>query len=213
MKNKTSAERRKRERLLKKIYELIKDKKAVFLTMSFNEETLKKTSAETRKRYIKNYLKNETALYIANIDYGAKNGREHYHAIVKATTLKINDLSYYLKNKYETIKDFINLKAYKYGNIQANFICKNGVFYNDKELKKTALIYYNHALKETTKNNKLIISRKEPSQEQQLKRLERLARATKREIKNNDYIEEIINEEANEDTYINIYDAYALRYK
>ena len=212
MKNETSAERRKRERLLKKIYELIKDKKAVFLTMSFNEETLKKTSAETRKRYIKNYLKNETALYIANIDYGAKQGREHYHAIVKATTLKINDLSYYLKNRYEKIKDFINLKAYKYGNIQANFICKNGVFFNDIELKKTALIYYNHALKETTKNNKLIISRKEPSQEQQIKRLERLTRAT--EIKQKDIdIEETINEETNQDLYINIYDAYALKYK
>ena len=48
--------------------------------MSFNDATIQKTNAETRKRYIKNYLKNETALYIANIDYGAKKGREHYHA-------------------------------------------------------------------------------------------------------------------------------------
>ena len=71
---------RQRQRVIKKIYDLIKNKDAIFLSMSFNDPTIQKTNAETRKRYIKNYLKNETALYIANIDYGAKKGREHYHA-------------------------------------------------------------------------------------------------------------------------------------
>ena len=79
---------RKRQRIIKKIYEMIKNGKALFITMSFNDATMKKTNAETRKRYIKAYLNNETALYIANVDYGTKHGREHYHAIALTNTLK-----------------------------------------------------------------------------------------------------------------------------
>lgn len=174
MKTKTEkTQARKRQRVIKKIYDLIKNKDAIFLSMSFNDATMQKTNAETRKRYIKNFLKNETAQYIANIDYGAKKGREHYHAIIKANTLTSDYLMRYYE-KYEIIKNYINIKAYKYGNIKADFIGKNYGFKNDAEIKKTAINLYNHAIKETTNNNKLIYSRKEPSRKQQIERLKRL---------------------------------------
>lgn len=168
---KSQAEKRKEQRTIKKIYDLIKDKKAVFLTMTFNDETLKNTNQETRKRYIKEYLKSESALYIANIDYGTKHEREHYHAIVKATLL------IYVERAYQNIKDLIDLKAYKYGQIKAEKIGNKYGFKNDKDIKKTAKYLYEHSIKETTKNNKLIVSRKEPTIQQEYERLNRLKKS------------------------------------
>lgn len=53
----------------------------IFGTLNFNDETLFNTNETTRKKYVERYLKDQTLHYIANIDYGAKKGREHYHFI------------------------------------------------------------------------------------------------------------------------------------
>ena len=55
----------------------------VFATFTFTDEALKATSAKTRRRYVSWACKAFTDEYVANIDFGAKNGREHYHAILK----------------------------------------------------------------------------------------------------------------------------------
>lgn len=162
------AQLRKRQRIIKKIYEMIKNRKALFITMSFNDATMKKTNAETRKRYIKAYLNNETALYITNVDYGTKHEREHYHAIALTNTLKS------VKEIYKPYTDIINLKAYKYGNIRADFIGAKYNFKTDKQIKETATHLYEHAIKPTTRNNKIIFSRCEPTESAQIERLKRL---------------------------------------
>lgn len=56
---------------------------AFFLTLTFNNEILASTSQETRRRYVSRILKRYCSKYVANIDFGSKNGREHYHAIVE----------------------------------------------------------------------------------------------------------------------------------
>lgn len=56
---------------------------AVFLTLTFNDDILASTSQETRRRYVTRLLKRYCSKYVANIDFGSKNGREHYHAIVE----------------------------------------------------------------------------------------------------------------------------------
>lgn len=58
-----------------------KDYKIIFGTLTFSDKKLEKTSKETRRRYVQRFLKEneEIEYYIANIDYGEKNGREHYH--------------------------------------------------------------------------------------------------------------------------------------
>lgn len=53
-----------------------------FITLTFKNEVLENTNEQTRRKYVTRYLKNEFVSYVANIDYGAKNGREHYHAVV-----------------------------------------------------------------------------------------------------------------------------------
>lgn len=54
-----------------------------FLTLTFSDETLNKTSEETRRRYVARVLKAFAVQYVANIDYGGERGREHYHAVIR----------------------------------------------------------------------------------------------------------------------------------
>lgn len=73
---------RRVKRVKKRCSELIFSGSALFLTLTFSNDTLDRTSVETRRKYIQRFLKSQTSFYIANIDFGDKNGREHYHAIV-----------------------------------------------------------------------------------------------------------------------------------
>lgn len=54
----------------------------VFCTLTFSDEVLASTTAQTRRRYVSRWCKSVSPLYVANVDFGSKNGREHYHAIV-----------------------------------------------------------------------------------------------------------------------------------
>lgn len=81
-----------------------------FVTFSFSNETLDKTTAKTRKRIIRRLLSNADD-YIINIDYGYKNLREHYHCVI---ALK-KDSYGSSKNKYGYEKISL-LDDYKLGN-------------------------------------------------------------------------------------------------
>lgn len=54
----------------------------VFLTLTFSDDTLEKTTVKTRRAYVQRFLRSHGAAYVANIDYGAENDREHYHAVI-----------------------------------------------------------------------------------------------------------------------------------
>ena len=124
-------------RLKKRIAEYLQMGQCIFLTLTFTDETLKNTNEETRKKYVKRYLKSCSNYYIANIDYGKKNEREHYHAII--------------------LSEKINYKMWhKYGAIKGEKIRSNGI--SEKRLGKYISKLTNHAIKETTKRNAIIYS-------------------------------------------------------
>ena len=157
--NKTET-RRRRNRAFKKTLEYITNYKAVFLTITFNDDAFKNLKDTMRIRKVREYLKKECALYIANVDYGKKGNREHFHALAIATTYTEQDLTHYKdKNELMKYKNHINLKAWKYGTINAErIIIKKG----DEE--NTAERLTEHYFKETTiKDNvkKLIYSKGE----------------------------------------------------
>ncbi len=54
-----------------------------FLTLTFADKAFENTTDRTRHRYASSFLNAISADYIANVDYGEQNHREHYHAIVK----------------------------------------------------------------------------------------------------------------------------------
>jgi len=109
----------------------------VFLTLTFTDEVLSKTSIETRRTYVRKFLKENCDAYVANIDFGGKKGREHYHALA--------------------FTDFVNLKGWKYGNIDAEKV-KAGKDDLERTCKYVAKLS-NHALKVDGKAPRLIYSR------------------------------------------------------
>lgn len=123
-------------------FQIVKDGKAIFLTLTFTDSVLAATSELTRRSYVSRFLKEQCSNYLANIDFGSKSEREHYHAIVKPLGKKI-DLG----------------KWAKYGLINAQRI-KN----TDADLVRTAKYVAKltfHALKTVGQRYRLIFSRKQ----------------------------------------------------
>lgn len=122
---------------------LVFTEKAFFLTLTFRDDVLAKTSAESRRRYVSRALKKVSAngRYIANVDFGKENGREHYHAIVEAVNVEA------LKEYWEKRYGFVDLR--KIGG-------------KEKDLKKTTK-YINklnaHCFKDSTHLHRVIYSR------------------------------------------------------
>lgn len=133
-----NAQNKRVKNLKKKIANMLGLGKCCFLTLTFKPETLQNTSAETRKDYVRRFLKENYSKYIANIDYGARNDREHYHAIVL-----LNDLA--------------NFKLWhKYGAINSQNIWQTN---SETKISKYITKLTNHAIKETCKRSAIIYSR------------------------------------------------------
>lgn len=162
---------RAKRRLYNKIKKALNCYRCQFLTLSFSDEILNRTSEATRERYIRNFLKRETAYYIANKDYGKKNKREHYHAFIIASTLKSTEIK---ERHLRAIKNQINCRAYKLGNISARFIATRYHFKGETEHETTALNITNHFYKDTTQESRIITSRNIPSKAEQIDRIKRL---------------------------------------
>lgn len=112
-----------------------------FITLTWNDAALKNNSFENRKKRIRYVLNQTCDDFIANIDFGDKNGREHYHAI----TLNCCDLELAALQK-----DF-------------GFICVECVNDNTSKLVEYLDKLRNHALKESAGFGKnLIYCRKRP---------------------------------------------------
>ena len=136
--NKASYERT--NRLKKRISDMLLSGDCLFLTLTFNDNTLNETSADTRRQYVRKYLKQFNAKYVANIDFGSKNHREHYHAVINASNI---DLSSWRK----------------YGNINIERVRNRNIDKDKTKLSKYIAKLSNHAIKETTKRCSLLYSR------------------------------------------------------
>lgn len=55
-----------------------------FVTLTFKSSVLDNTSDLTRRRYVTRALKDNSTYYVANIDFGDKKEREHYHAVTNS---------------------------------------------------------------------------------------------------------------------------------
>ena len=72
--------RRRKKRALEKI-EAMMPHNPIFVTLTFNDATLERTTPQQRRLLVVRYLKAHASQYLANIDFGKDNGREHYHVI------------------------------------------------------------------------------------------------------------------------------------
>ena len=129
------ADRMRTKRLRWRVENMLKAGNCVFATLTFTDSVLQNTSPETRRRYVTRYLKSQQAQYVANIDYGGKNGREHYHAVVQG---RIDPL------------------AWSYGALNVKKVRDTS---KPIKLAKYVNKLSNHAIKETCKRNAIIYSR------------------------------------------------------
>ena len=125
-------------RLKSKIYTIISSGSSFFLTLTFTDDVLNSTSEFTRRRYVTRYLKKISSDYVANIDYGELNDREHYHCVVASEKVLRSDWKYGIM-KWEKI-----------------ILCNN----SDEVLSKYVLKLHSHAIKTSTKRNYCLYARK-----------------------------------------------------
>ena len=90
----------------------------MFATLTFEDKYIDEREPRTRRKYIKKYLEQFDG-YIANIDYGKDNGREHYHALIfiKSEILDHFETEIH-KDKKKQFRHFIKqnqLPVWKYG--------------------------------------------------------------------------------------------------
>lgn len=110
---------------------------STFCTLTFTDLYLASTSAETRRRYVTRFLKEQSGglPYVANIDFGGKNGREHYHAVCAFR---------------------LNPTAWPCGALNVRKIHDSS---KPLKLAKYVSKLSNHAIKETAKRSVIIYSR------------------------------------------------------
>lgn len=127
-------------RLKDRIETMLLNGDCLFLTLTFNDNTLANTTSKERRVSVSRYLKQFNCNYVANIDFGKENGREHYHAVINCAKIKLNDWR-------------------KYGNINVQHIRNRNIKSDKTKLAKYICKLSNHAIKETTKRSTLIYSR------------------------------------------------------
>lgn len=124
-------------RLKERIREAVLSGSAWFITITFSPETLAKTNEKTRRVYVSRWLRSLTPFYVANIDYGLKNEREHYHAVITSDKRPPKSWSY-------GFVDILKVKTTET---------------DTKRVSKYISKLTNHAIKNTTKSKRIIYSR------------------------------------------------------
>lgn len=113
------------------------DSTSVFLTFTFDDDSLSSTSSDTRRQYVRKWLKAHSEDYVANIDFGKTNGREHYHAV-----------AYFQGHQ--------DLTSWQYGALNCKRVPPTD---EGKALSKYIAKLGAHATKDTTQRSSLIYSR------------------------------------------------------
>lgn len=132
-----STSRQRIKRLKERVKALLSEGECLFLTLTFSESVLHNTDTKQRRALVKDYLNALSCDYIANIDFGKVNEREHYHAVVSC-----GKVDYTLWHKNGAIRgEKVRLKG-KSGDNIARYIDKLSL----------------HALKDTTYRNRMLFS-------------------------------------------------------
>lgn len=132
----------RRKRCKVKIGDIVFDGKAYFLTLTFSDDSLADSTEKRRRIWVSRLLKRYCVKYVANIDYGEQNGREHYHAIADIDPSNVDKLK-----KSWKCHGFLDIR--KVGDSQADL---------DKTTKYVDKLT-SHAFKDSTHRRRLIISR------------------------------------------------------
>lgn len=132
---------------------LYSTKPCFFITLTFDDVTLSSTSEKTRRVYVTRFLKSLSSWYVANIDYGKENGREHFHAVV------VLEESQIVEDKLIKINPDL-MSNWKYGFSHNSLIGERTVSSDhDVKIAKYMSKLSNHAIKDTARQHRAIYSK------------------------------------------------------
>ena len=152
-----NADKERRKRLRKRINSMFMQGRCYFVTLTFNDDFLSKTSPKDRRIKVTRFLKIVSSQYVGNVDYGKTTEREHYHAIILSD--KLDDIQYHYFKQYGWVCDDCEQFS-QWSNIGFYTIKSCNKDEDDiKKLSSYVTKLTNHAIKETTKRNALIYSR------------------------------------------------------
>lgn len=117
--------KRYRSQLRKMLY---KFSDLYLVSLTFTDDVLSSTDEKTRLKYVQRWSKEYTLDYFGCVDYGKKNGREHYHLIVALDTPFTVE-----KYRNKTFLRFLGLDMWEYGFSSCRSI-KNDVRNAEKSL-------------------------------------------------------------------------------
>lgn len=136
---------------------------AVFVTLTFRDDVLASTTAETRRRYVTRFLnaQGDGVQYVANKDFGARNGREHYHAVIcgEVDTAWWREHCGAVNVEYIKAPGFARKIPKKYRDLSPELLAERLKADNAARLAKYISKLTNHAIKETTRRSVIIYSR------------------------------------------------------
>lgn len=143
-------------RLKSRIFDMIYKNDCLFLTLTFTDNSLERTSADFRRIAVRRFLNSLNVPYVANIDFGNKNHREHYHAVVETGRID------YSKWKYGAINGLKIRNDIKYDD--------DGVISSEsvEKISRYVAKLTNHAIKESTRRSVIMYSRGKTSVQQQV---------------------------------------------
>lgn len=130
----------------------------IFVTFTFTDEVIEKTTEQTRRKYVTLALKACSSDYIGNIDYGKQNEREHYHALVASEFNK--DLWKYGIVHFEYVKSkgiWSHIKQKK--GLSEEEAIRYNLNANARALAKYTAKLGNHGVKDTTRRKRVLYSR------------------------------------------------------
>lgn len=143
------------KRMRKKLTEMIDNDSVCFLTFTFDEHYNDCLDDKTKRRYVKAFFNDHfQSPYIANVDYGEKYGRLHYHAVLTANRDEVIEV---LKAYQRTNGEEIKFTWWKYG---ICWVQQVGTTNTDiARISKYVNKLTNHSFKGTTQYNKAIYFR------------------------------------------------------
>lgn len=152
------ATRKRVQRLRAKIERWLDRGYVYFLTLTFTDSVLERTTESTRRQMVHRYLSKWDLVYCANLDFGSQNGREHYHAIICSQMPLGTEYEYH--GKHRVLKtDLLQEWSQKHGYSS----CKGPISLDaSTPLAKYVSKLSNHAFKPTAVKRRPIYNKTEP---------------------------------------------------
>lgn len=121
---------------------------AYFITLTFTDDVLNNTQEHIRRKYVARCLNEFSIYYLANIDYGSENEREHYHAMILVEASNFKNYLYTNENNKRSITTW---KQYGYSSIKPVIVPEDSI-----KLAKYMNKLTNHRFKNNLDINRLI---------------------------------------------------------